>query len=120
MSCSRRLSWAEGLWARQLSEQNFTSFQLRSHFLRQVMARPQVSQILDGGCDWLVRRSGMAGCGMRRAWSRVRSGDLRASRGSAEDGRAVERLRGELLLEACLGCQEDGVPVLSDVGSSWD
>lgn len=33
---------------RQRSEQNFTSFQQRSHFLRQEKGRPQPAQGLDG------------------------------------------------------------------------
>lgn len=33
---------------RQLSEQYFTSFQTRSHFLRQEKGRPHAAQVFDG------------------------------------------------------------------------
>ena len=46
MACSRRVSREPGLWERQVSEQNLMLGQSRSHFLRQVMMRPQVAQVL--------------------------------------------------------------------------
>ncbi|CAA9528701.1 MAG: hypothetical protein AVDCRST_MAG62-1675 [uncultured Sphingomonas sp.] len=38
---------------RQRSEQNFTSFQSRAHFLRQVNGRPQAAHGLVGRSDFL-------------------------------------------------------------------
>lgn len=46
------------LWERQRSEQNLTFSQSRSHFLRQVMVRPQAAQVLGG--SWVE-----AGWGLR-------------------------------------------------------
>lgn len=43
---SSAASTSAGFWERQASEQNLTLSQSRSHFLRQVMMRPQVAQVL--------------------------------------------------------------------------
>ncbi len=71
MVCSSSMSDEAGLWARQVSEQNLMLGQSRSHFLRQVMVRPQVAQVLgcgrpDVGCG-LGLRSGM-GVEVRVVW----------------------------------------------------